>query len=183
MNATRSHVFHRAILGAACMLTVPMASFATLKYQPSDYVQDGLVVHLDGIANVGANRAHDSSATYWENLANPTNSAAITNNASSGWRDDGYYFAYNSTPSYARLMYLAPAMTSATFEFAIDANKSNQGLLGWGCTFFSGANDQRVCTVDNNGQIRFKADSDMGWPARGLCDVRRCLYILQGGCA
>ena len=53
-------------------------------------------------------------------------------------------------------------MTSATFEFFCDANKSAQGLLGWGCTFFSATNDQRVCTVDNNGQIRFKADQWTG---------------------
>lgn len=37
MNATRSHVFHRAILGAVCLATLP--AFATLKYQPSDYVK------------------------------------------------------------------------------------------------------------------------------------------------
>lgn len=163
MKTMHSQLLHCAIIGSAlCALAIPATSYATLKYQPCDYVQDGLIVHLDGIRNVGTNKAHDSSATYWENLADPTNPAAITNNASSGWRDDGYYFAYNSTPSYARLISNASAMTSATFEFAIDANKSAQGLLGWGCTFFSGANDQRVCTVDNNGQIRFKADDWTG---------------------
>ena len=125
MNTTRSSIQKRTVLTAAlCALALPTASFAALKYQPDSYVQDGLVMHLDGLRNVGANRAHDSSAMYWENLANPTNPAAITSNASSGWRDDGYYFAYNSSASYARLMYLAPAMTAATFEFAIDANKS-----------------------------------------------------------
>ena len=151
----------RCILAVTMLLAVSSA-FAALKYQPDSYVQDGLVVHLDGIRNVGANRSHDSSSTYWENLANPTNPAAITANASSGWRDDGYYFAYNSSASYARLISNAPAMTSATFEFFCDANKSAQGMLGWGCTFFSATNDQRVCTVDNNGQIRFKADQWTG---------------------
>ena len=163
MKTTRSSIQQRTVLTAAlCALALPMASIAALKYQTDSYVQDGLVVHLDGIRNVGAKRAHDSSAKYWENLANPTNPAAITANASSGWRDDGYYFAYNSSASYARLMYPVPAMTSATFEFAIDANKNGQNSLGWGCTFFSAANDQRVCTVDNNGQIRFKADDWTG---------------------
>ena len=150
----------RCILAVAMLLAVPSA-FAALKYQTDSYVQDGLVVHLDGIRNVGANRLHDSSAKYWENLANPTNPAAITSNASSGWRDDGYYFAWNSSASYARLMYNVPAMTQATFEFACDNLGATQYTPSWGCTFFSGTNDQRVCTVDAN-TIRFKADQWTG---------------------
>lgn len=156
--------FISAVAGIALAIAsvAPFTAHAALKYQTDAYVQDGLVVHLDGIRNVGANRAHDSSAKHWENLANPTNPAAITSNASSGWRDDGYYFAWNSSTSYARLMYPAPAMTSATFEFAIDGDKGAQKLLAWGCTFFSGTNDQRVCTSENNGKIIFKADQWTG---------------------
>ena len=160
--------FISAVAGIALAIAsvAPLTANAALKYQTDAYVQDGLIVHLDGIRNVGANRAHDSSATYWENLANPTNPAAITSNASTGWRDDGYYFDWNSSASYARLMYLAPAMTAATFEFAIDANKSEQSKLEWGCTFFSATNDQRVCTDDNTGRIRFKADQ---WTGSSSC--------------
>ena len=146
------------VLGA---LACASSAFAALKYQTDSYVQDGLVVHLDGIRNVGAKRQHDSSAKHWENLANPTNPAAITSNASSGWRDDGYYFAWNSSTSYARLMYNVPAMTQATFEFACDNLGATQYTPSWGCTFFSGTNDQRVCTVDAS-TIRFKADQWTG---------------------
>ena len=47
------------LIGAAATLTgtaIPFAANAALKYEPDSYVQDGLVVHLDGIRNVGANR-------------------------------------------------------------------------------------------------------------------------------
>ncbi len=162
MKTTRSSIQQRTVLTAAiCALALPMASFAALKYQTSDYVQDGLVVHLDGIRNVGAKRAHDSSAKHWENLANPTNPATIKSSASSGWRDDGYYFVYDSSASYARLMYTVPAMTSATFEFACDNLGGTQHTPSWGCTFFSGTNDQRVCTISAT-SIRFKADQWTG---------------------
>ncbi len=155
MNAkTGTSLMLGALFGAS-------SAFAALKYDVGDYVQNGLVVHLDGIRNVGANRSHDSSAKYWENLANPENPAAITANDSSGWRDDGYYFIHNSTPSYARLISAAPAMTSATFEFACDNLGGTQHTPSWGCTFFSGTNDQRVCTVSAS-SIRFRADQWTG---------------------
>jgi hypothetical protein len=66
MKANRSQLLRRAILGAALFaLALPTASFAALKYEPSDYVQDGLVVHLDGIRNAGADKPHDpGAATY-----------------------------------------------------------------------------------------------------------------------
>ena len=162
MKTTHSKTPHRAVLGTAlCALVMPTTSLATLKYQTDDYIQDGLVVHLDGINNVGADKPHDPGATDWANLANPTNPAAITANASSGWRDDGYYFAWNSSASYAQLVSAAPAMTQATFEFACDNLGQSQYTPSWGCTFFSGTNDQRVCTVDAN-TIRFKADQWTG---------------------
>ena len=155
MNAkTGTFLMLGALFGAS-------SAFAALKYDVGDYVQNGLVVHLDGIRNVGANRSHDSSAVSWENLADSANPAAITSNASSGWRDDGYYFAYNSSASYAQLISATPAMTQATFEFACDNLGQNQYTPSWGCTFFSGTNDQRVCTVDAN-TIRFKADQWTG---------------------
>ena len=89
------------LIGAAATLTgtaIPFAANAALKYEPDSYVQDGLVVHLDGIRNVGANRRHDSSVNHWENLACPSNPAAITSNASSGWRDDGYISSHTTPP-------------------------------------------------------------------------------------
>lgn len=153
MNATRNHVLRRAVLGASALALAALPAHATLKYQPGDYVQDGLVVHLDGIANAGADKPHDPTAAQWANLADPSNPAAITANASSGWRNDGYYFRWNSTASYAQLVSAAPAMTQATFEFAVDAKASDQKSLSWGTVFLSSTNDMRVCVFTDGSQV------------------------------
>ena len=62
------------------------------------YAHDGLLLHLDGIRNAGANAAHDSSATSWADLAN-TGAASFTHyadDATSGWTADGYWFGGRS---------------------------------------------------------------------------------------
>lgn len=59
----------------------------------SDYVTDGLVLHLDGIRNAGAQPAHDSSAKQWADLANKGGAALFAEGADkSEWKDDGYFF-------------------------------------------------------------------------------------------
>ena len=47
------------------------SSDAALKtvWDVGDYVQDGIVMHYDGIRNVGADKPHDSAATQWVDLA------------------------------------------------------------------------------------------------------------------
>lgn len=78
---------------ALMFMTTPC--WATLKYDVGDYVQDGLVVHLDGIRNVGAGLPHDPAAATWANLVDANNPARIKKNNSSGWRNGaGYYFNY-----------------------------------------------------------------------------------------
>ena len=138
----------RAILGAAfCALSMPMASFATLKYQPGDYAaQDALVVHLDGIANAGVGKPHDPAANVWANLADPANPAKFFAYSSScGWRNGtGYYFNYDGNVSYAQLTTATPAMTQATFEFAFEGSWSAQTAKNWGPTFIAGANNHNI---------------------------------------
>ncbi len=81
-------------------------------YEPDDYIQDGLILHFDGIRNAGADAAHDDSATTWANLgslgsANNATLATLSSGAPSGasageWFADGYrlngqdYFAIPS---------------------------------------------------------------------------------------
>ena len=62
-----------------------------------DYVQDGLVLHLDGYRNVGADVPHDATSTRWVDLAGG-NAADITHHSpdSSQWTDDGYFFDGNT---------------------------------------------------------------------------------------
>jgi len=63
-----------------------------------DYVQDGLVLHLDGYRNAGADVPHDATSTRWEDLASG-NAADITHHStddSSEWTDSGYFFGGNT---------------------------------------------------------------------------------------
>ena len=60
----------------------------------SDYVTDGLVLHLDGIRNAGVQAMHDGGAMAWVDLSRRGGAANFVNNgaATSGWKADGYYF-------------------------------------------------------------------------------------------
>ena len=146
MKKTRSHVLHRAMLGASALALAALPARAALKYQPCDYVQDGLIVHLDGIANVGADAPHDPGANVWANLADASNPAKFFAYSSScGWRNGtGYYFNYDGGISYAQLTAATPAMTQATFEFAFEGSWSAQTAKNWGPTFIAGADNHNI---------------------------------------
>ena len=98
-------------------------------YDTSDYVQDGLLLHYDGIANVGADMPHSSDANAWYNLA-PSGgwNMAFHINTSAGsqpgeWRADGYRFEGASwfAPGVA---FTLPA--NQTIQIAIDGNGLDQ---------------------------------------------------------
>ena len=66
------------LVSALCALAVPMVSIAGIKYWDNpafkaydvgDYVQDGLVLHYDGIRNTGAGAGHSTTTDTWVNLA------------------------------------------------------------------------------------------------------------------
>ena len=87
-------------------------------YDVGDYVQDGLLLHYDGIRNVGAAAAHDPDAHQWMNLApgyesrwpmdwcsytesSANNYAWHHNDYTQGaWTDDG--FAFNGKGYFAK---------------------------------------------------------------------------------
>ena len=59
----------------------------------NDYIQDGLVLHLDGINNTGeGDTKHNLSTTVWKDLSGNNNDATLQNvnfgNAESGWRSN-----------------------------------------------------------------------------------------------
>ena len=89
----------------------------------SDYYQEGLRLHLDGIENVGAGLPHDGGATNWVNVSTyeyaiggeaffsslmPPVEDPWTNRLESGWSHDGYYF---SGHRYATMDRALPANT------------------------------------------------------------------------
>ncbi len=70
-------------------------------YDVSDYVQDDLLVHYDGICNVGQNIAHDGTTTKWINLGSggATYDMKRVQKVAGDqgyWCDDGYRFEGNS---------------------------------------------------------------------------------------
>ena len=151
-----------ALLVCGMLLAAPSA-FGTLKYEPDAYVQDGLVVMLDGIHNVGAHLPHDASATSWANLADASKPARINASNSSGWRDGcGYYFCYDGNASYAKLVSETPAMTQATFEFVFEGSAAAQTARSWGPYFINdGISNKSICMGDPSDNIlRFVSD---GW--------------------
>ena len=97
-------------------------------YGVGDYVQEGLLVHYDGICNVGTNTVHDYTTTKWVNLGTGGESYDLARaqkvvGDQGRWLDNGYRFAGNSVFSSARhngnwLTY--------TFQWVIDGKKSEQ---------------------------------------------------------
>ena len=157
------------VLGA---LVCASSTFATLKYDVGDYVQDGLVVHLDGVRNVGAGLPHNPNADMWANLANMNNPAQITKNNSSGWRNGvGYYFCWNSSASYAQLAAGTPAMTQATFEFAFEGSWAAQTAKNWGPHFISGMSDHKICMGATASPLLFRQKNWVGTTSDDYCRV------------
>ena len=107
------------MIGAAATLTgavMPVTANAALKFEPDSYVQDGLVVHLDGIRNAGADRPHDPTASTWADLTGNVGGVMfVKRDASdtSAWTDDGYLFTGMSYGITAKLL---PEMANLTIE-------------------------------------------------------------------
>ena len=86
--------------GMICAVLAASAAFfadAALKttWDVGDYVQDGLVMHYDGIRNVGATAEHDSSATQWKDLspnAGYAENRACVYGGNGSWADNAYVF-------------------------------------------------------------------------------------------
>ena len=99
------------------------------RYDVGDYVQDGLILHYDGIRNAGADQPHASGTTVWKNLA-PNGGWDMTLHVISAegadpgeWRGDGYHFERQSyfDPDAA---FTLPS--NQTIQVAVDANGLGQ---------------------------------------------------------
>ena len=98
----KEHTMKKTLLPAALALAAPFAATAGLLYETGNYAaQTNLVLHLDGIRNAGALKAHNSDAATWVDLVrgNSASFYPITTTTGttgeigvSGWTDDGYYF-------------------------------------------------------------------------------------------
>ncbi len=92
-------------------------------YDADNYVQDGLVLHYDGIRNVGLNQPHSTTATTWVNLANPGTQDLTKGGTgkNSRWLDDGYFFDGTNWFGNTGLTIASPYET----ECLVDANCSD----------------------------------------------------------
>lgn len=121
-SAPETHAFERAYTydsssGAKVRVTWHWRARSAVRlFDVGDYVQDGLILHFDGIRNAGVDHAHDPNATTWANLVPGQPSASFVRaDASYGeWLDSGFYFEGRDKPCGAWLdeaVSLGPNMT------------------------------------------------------------------------
>ena len=126
-----------AVVACAMVPTVSMAdagtepASATLgRLSAAHYVQDGLVLHFDGIENAGLGKPHDSSATVWKDLSSNANDANIVrstiNEGDLGdWLENGYRFAGYSAAVTKFTQDIAPHL-KATIQTVTMFNPADQ---------------------------------------------------------
>ncbi|MDR2086687.1 MAG: hypothetical protein LBP72_05875 [Dysgonamonadaceae bacterium] len=87
-----------------------------------DYVQDGLVVHYDGINNTGGgDKYHSTTATTWKNLAGSGD--ATVNGTGATWTSNGITL---TETSYVQTPYKPSDNTPFTFEAVTQLNPIGQ---------------------------------------------------------
>ena len=133
-----------------------------------DYVTDGLILHLDGIRNVGADKPHDSSSSEWIDLARG-NVASFQHDYvdDSTWKDDGYYFGgrsfaqfFNPIPNLTNTVTVQVVCDTTTNALLKFKTESNPYVL-WPNLVSSADNDQLNIYYDMNdnkgrGRLTFK---------------------------
>ena len=125
----------------------------------NDYVTDGLILHLDGIRNVGKDKAHDYSARQWIDLASGirvnfgnASGAGVT----SEWADDGYVFGGGEI---GRLVDTINPGNAFTIQIVCDVDKA-ASVQGAAYPHYFGENGDK-CSIytyrdDNNNKLVFR---------------------------
>ena len=114
-------------------------------YDVGDYVQDGLLLHLDGIRNAGADVEHDPNAEEWVNLGkngsawNAVFDYADIDQAGDGWESDGYRFRYGG--KFARLKSDPAFNWNVTVQIVCEAERSGKVSGNTSPTYFGSTND------------------------------------------
>ena len=115
MKPSRTSTALLPALALVALASLP-ASGAIRAWEPSDYVQEDLVLHYDGIRNAGVGAAHDPAAAAWVDLSPSGNDAGTYVHSSASdngaWGARGFVFA---TDSY----WQADARTSLTGDFTM----------------------------------------------------------------
>ncbi len=148
------------MIGAAAavgaMLPLSAMADAVRVYDVDDYVQDGLVLHFDGIRNAGATALHDPNATTWVNLGSggSVNDATLKEKESSdapmgasagSWCDKGYTFNALNYFEIGGEVSLGKAVTvqmATKYDYSAVTNAFNGKGLNW--PVFFGAIDRNA---------------------------------------
>ena len=131
--------------------TAGAASGSIASYDAGDYVQRGLVLHLDGIRNAGASAAHDDSATTWADLAGGKTATIFHDlTDASAWRSDGYRFG---GASYAKLNDALSGITN-TVTIQVVCDTSHDTLVDARTAYYaSGVNWPMLVGANDNDQM------------------------------
>ena len=149
---------------SALAVASPLGSIeAALLYEPDSYVQDGLVLQLDGIRNAGANVPHDGSSTVWANLvggsgATKTAYTGTSKNTSGtgGWLDNAFYM---DADWYFKTISNIPASESVTVEVFGDFTPTQPTTYPNFISVADGGNNTDCGIWMNGGALKWKLDS------------------------
>ena len=151
------------LIGSIGLALTSASVRAGLLYEPDAYVQDGLVLQLDGIRNAGANAPHDANATVWANLAGgggATKTAYTgTGKNSSGtgrWLDNAFYM---DADWYFKTIGVIPASESVTVEVFGDFTPAQPTTYPNFISVADGGSTTDCGIWMNGGALKWKLDS------------------------
>ena len=163
------------------------AAFGALRsWEPSDYVQESLVLHYDGIRNDGLNADHNNEATTWKDLS-PSAKDATFNTAEDGskWTEDGYLFGGGSYATASGTVSLGTVATvQAVTKTTIATLRESMGVNGNQWSMFIGGKSSvnDACNIYyNKGNKKFVFKNANGgnadllqdnWDGRYLTAIR-----------
>ena len=152
------------------------------RYEPRDYVQDGLILHLDGIRNVGAGRAHDGGAANWTDLASDNVATFVSGGDTSAWMADGFRFG---GATYAQLANQLSLTNTVTVQVVCDVDTAAAGTNKWPTLAGAGRDDACNIYYDQNGganRLTFKnANGGHCRFAKGAWTGRYATAVRNGG--
>ena len=177
-----------SLLAASCLAAFACAPAlgALRAWEPSDYVQEDLVLHYDGIRNAGADAAHDPAATTWKDLS-PSGNDATFNTAEDGsaWTADGYSFGGGSYATVSGKVTLGTVATvQAVTKTTIATLRESMGVNGNQWSMFIGGKSSvnDACNIYyNKGNSKFVFKNANGgnadllqanWDGRYLTAIR-----------
>ena len=116
-----------AVTAAVATISALAVADAVHVYDVDDYVQDGLVLHFDGIRNAGADVAHDATIRTWKNLVEGCPSATFTSDSNGYWvNGNGFYFEGRSKLCGARIDEAVMLGPNMTIQVAVDVDTAIQ---------------------------------------------------------